>query len=186
MKVYNMAVLLSFIDQENSPNYFFFWGHQLKKNGMISKSCLSQWYSASFTADGNTYSTAEHYMMAQKSKLFKDQVTFEKILKAPFPKEVKQLGREVKNFDQSVWEKYRFDIAVKGNYAKFSQNAALKKFLLKTGDAVLVEASPVDSIWGIGMAEDNPDASDPEKWKGLNLLGFALMEIRRKLNDEKS
>ncbi len=163
----------------------FFWGHQPKKNGTIGKSCLSQWYPAPFTVDDTTYHTAEHYMMAQKAKLFKDQTTFEQIIHVTSPKEAKLLGRQVKNFDQSAWEKHRLAIAVKGNYAKFSQSESLKSFLLQTGDAVLVEASPVDTIWGIGMAEDNPNASDPEKWKGLNLLGLALMEVRRKLYDEK-
>ena len=52
---------------------------------------------------------------------------------------------------------------------------------MATGDSILVEASPVDKIWGIGLAADNPDAQNPLKWKGQNMLGFALMEVRDEL-----
>jgi len=91
------------------------------------------------------------------------------------------LGRQVKNYDDKLWLANRYEIVKQGNYHKFSQNKDLKTFLINTKDRVLVEASPVDPIWGIGMATDHKDVSNPEKWKGLNLLGFALMEVRDEL-----
>ena len=93
----------------------------------------------------------------------------------------KKLGRQIKHFDEQIWLEQRFDIVVKGNYLKFSQNPELKQFLLNTSYRVIVEASPVDPIWGIGMAADHRDAANPKRWKGLNLLGFALMQVRDQL-----
>jgi ribA/ribD-fused uncharacterized protein len=161
--------------------YTFFWGHQPSKDGSITKTCFSQWWMAPFEVDGITYPTAEHWMMAGKARLFNDTPIVERILQANTPKDVKQLGREIQNFDPSVWDEQKFSIVVTGNQHKFSQHEALKTFLLNTGDRVLVEASPVDAIWGIGMAEDHADITNPLLWKGENLLGYALMEVRDKL-----
>jgi hypothetical protein len=94
---------------------------------------------------------------------------------------IKKLGRLVKEYDDEVWKEHRFDVVVSGNYAKFTQNEELKKFLLSTGNRIIVEASPKDTIWGIGMDEFDEDAINPKKWKGTNLLGFALMEVRSKI-----
>jgi hypothetical protein len=105
-------------------------------------------------------------------------------LAAPHPGEAKKLGRVVQNFDNTHWEETRFDIIVRGNMAKFSQNEALKTFLLSSKNRILVEASPYDSIWGIGVTEDDPKAHKPEQWPGLNLLGFALMAVRARLNTQ--
>lgn len=168
-------------EQGERPRYVFFWGHQAKKTGEIGKACFSQWYEAPFTLKEFIYPTAEHYMMAEKARLFDDQATLAKILSAGAPALAKKLGREIQGFDEQRWEARRFDAVVEGNLAKFSQNAALGDYLLTTGDRVLVEASPVDPVWGIGMAEDHPQAEDPAAWRGLNLLGFALMEVRRQL-----
>jgi hypothetical protein len=121
-------------------------------------------------------------MMAQKARLFADDATFSQIMAYSHPNEAKQLGRMVKNFDAQVWENHRFDIVEQGNLAKFSQNPALKAFLLATGHRVLVEASPADNIWGIGLAQDHTHAQQPHHWRGLNLLGFALMAVRETLN----
>lgn len=156
----------------------FFWGHQPAKDGTIIKSCFSQWWLSSFEVDKIVYKTAEHWMMVKKAELFKDDAVLEKILKAKSPAEAKKLGREVKNYNETLWLAARYDIVKEGNFHKFSQNPALKTFLLNTKDRVIVEASPVDAIWGIGMADDHKDAQNPEKWRGLNLLGFALMEVR--------
>ncbi|SDW42628.1 hypothetical protein SAMN05421504_101547 [Amycolatopsis xylanica] len=104
-----------------------------------------------------------------------------KIRKASHPNEAKTLGRQITGFDEQAWTKHRHDIVVAGNLAKFGQNAELKTFLLNTGDRVLVEASPLDRIWGIGLAEDDERAADPNRWLGLNMLGFALMEVRERL-----
>ena len=124
--------------------------------------------------------TAEHYMMAEKARLFDNSAT-DAIVAAAHPGEAKKLGRKIRNFDQAIWEKHRFDIVVRGNLAKFSQHEPLKQYLLGTGDRVLVEASPHDRIWGIGIAESDPAAQNPYDWKGLNLLGFALMAVREQL-----
>ena len=161
--------------------FLFFWGHQPNKDGSISKTCFSQWWLSSFEVDKVVYKTAEHWMMAKKAELFKDDEVLAKIIKANSPAEAKKLGREVRNYDDKLWLANRYEIVKQGNYHKFSQNADLKKFLMNTNDRVLVEASPVDPIWGIGMAGDHKDVMNPEKWKGLNLLGFALMEVRDEL-----
>ncbi|MBF7091033.1 NADAR family protein [Flavobacterium sp. ALJ2] len=167
---------------ENQDNkYLFFWGHQPNKDGSISKTCFSQWWLSSFEVDNVTYKTAEHWMMAKKAELFNDKEVLEKIIKANSPAEAKKLGREVKSYDDAVWLDNRYEIVRQGNFYKFSQNKNLKEFLINTKDRVLVEASPVDPIWGIGMASDHKDILNPEKWQGLNLLGFALMEVRDEL-----
>ncbi|KFF04760.1 NADAR family protein [Flavobacterium reichenbachii] len=167
--------------EKHDNKYLFFWGHQPNKDGSISKTCFSQWWLSSFEVDGTTYKTAEHWMMAKKALLFNDQEVLEKIIQAKSPAEAKKLGREVKNYIDTVWLANRFEIVKEGNLHKFSQNKDLKEFLLNTNERVIVEASPVDPIWGIGMAGDHKDVLNPEKWKGLNLLGFALMEVRDEL-----
>ena len=157
--------------------YLFFWGHRQKSEQVIDKSCFSQWFPKGFSIDKIYYETAEHYMMAEKARLFDDSMVDE-ILKAKSTKEVKALGRRVKNFDENIWNKVSFDVVVKGNMAKFSQHQDLKQFLLSTSSRVIVEASPYDKVWGIGMLADNEMATNPLKWKGLNKLGFALMFVR--------
>lgn len=167
------------IDLENG--FLFFWGHQPSKDGILTKTCLSQWWKSSFMLDGITYQTAEHWMMAEKARLFKDQEILQKILMVDSPAAAKKLGRKVKNFNPDTWNQRRFEIVVEGNYHKFSQNNDLKEFLIQTGNRIIVEASPVDAIWGIGIATDHKEISNPAKWRGLNLLGFALMEVRDKI-----
>ncbi|AMA48116.1 MULTISPECIES: NADAR family protein [Flavobacterium] len=163
---------------DKNAKFLFFWGHQPSNDGSITKTCFSQWWQSSFTVDGIVFPTAEHWMMAQKAKLFNDDEMFDKIIHAKSPAQVKQFGRQVRGFDQKIWEDNRFEIVVQGNYHKFSQNEALKEFLLNTNNRVIVEASPVDKIWGIGLTGDDPKANNPKTWNGLNLLGFALMEVR--------
>ncbi|UOQ66239.1 NADAR family protein [Hymenobacter volaticus] len=171
------------LEAGHNLKYVFFWGHTGQPGGVVGKECFSQWYPAAFTLDGDTYATTEHYMMAEKARLFGDEVTRTAILTATHPNEAKKLGRTVQNFDASRWEAARFNIVVQGNVAKFSQHPTLREFLRQTGSRVLVEASPVDAIWGIGLAQDSPHASNPAEWQGLNLLGFALMEVREQLAD---
>jgi ribA/ribD-fused uncharacterized protein len=174
---------------KDTPNakYLFFWGHHPSHDGSITKSCFSQWWQSSpFHIDGVTYKTAEHYMMAEKARLFGDLAIADRILQSSHPKEAKDLGRQAQGFDDALWQNHRSEIVIAGNYAKFTQNTALREFLLNTGDRILVEASPVDRIWGIGLAADHPDASQPEKWPGLNLLGFALMHVRDRMRQELS
>ncbi|MGH1518534.1 NADAR family protein [Chryseobacterium sp. JK1] len=159
--------------------FLFFWGHTTKDE--VTKSCFSQWYPGKFEEEGIMYRTAEHYMMAGKAKLFNDVEMLEKILQSPSPNQVKSLGRKVKNFDPQLWEEHKYEIVKKGNILKFSQNQKFKDFLLSTGEKILVEASPYDKIWGIGMLETDRRAENPLLWQGENLLGFALMEVRDEL-----
>ncbi|MBB1193722.1 DUF1768 domain-containing protein [Flavobacterium sp. SOK18b] len=161
--------------------FLFFWGHQPSKDGIITKTCFSQWWVSPFIVDGITYKTAEHWMMAKKAELFNDNEVLEKIIQANSPAEAKKLGREVKNYDDVLWLANRYEIVKQGNFHKFSQHSDVKEFLINTKERILVEASPVDAIWGIGMAGDHKDVLNPEKWRGLNLLGFALMEVRDEL-----
>ena len=179
MTQYNLPWLIEKIQMGKTPKFLFFWGHQPGKDGQITASCFSQWWESSpFVVEGITYTSAEHWMMAQKALLFDDQATFDKIILAKTPAEAKKLGRAVQNFEQAKWEEKRFELVTAGNVHKFGQDPDLKTFLLNTQDRVLVEASPLDPIWGIGLAASDPKAQDPEQWEGLNLLGFALMAAR--------
>ncbi len=158
MKIRTREELVNYVNRGKKVKYLFFWGHQIKGNA-VSKSCFSQWYTSPFNDGENRFATAEHYMMHGKAKLFGDTDAMEKALQAKNPG------------------------AVKANLAKFSSNDELKAFLINTGKRVLVEASLVDKIWGIGLAEDNDAAQNPNLWKGENLLGFALMEVREQLQN---
>ncbi|MCB1178189.1 MAG: NADAR family protein [Leptospiraceae bacterium] len=163
-------------------DFIFFWGHH-KKNEEITKSCLSQWYDSTFIHENIKYLTAEHWMMAEKARLFNDKENFELIIKSNHPSEVKKLGRQIKNFNPELWNENKYKIVIEGNFLKFNQNKDLKNFLLQTGNKVLVEASPEDKIWGIGLSENDPDIYNIKNWKGENLLGFSLMEVRDRLKD---
>ncbi len=158
-------------------NLILFWGHTAKP-GKIRKACFSQWYPIHFTLEGVEYCCTEQYMMAQKALLFGDQETCARIMATDQAGEIKALGREVRNFDEQKWNENKYQIVLRGNVAKFSQNEPLKEFLLGTGTAVIAEASPYDGIWGIRLGLDDPKAQDPRNWNGENLLGFALMEAR--------
>lgn len=156
-------------------DFLFFWGHQ---GTAARKGSLSQWFPSPFTENEHTFATAEHYMMWRKAVLFDDRHTAARVLAAEDPKQAKDLGRQVRNFDRAAWEAHRSAIVVDGNTLKFSQHEQMRSFLLGTGDHVLVEASPLDRVWGIGLHEDDPRAGDPAQWRGLNLLGFALCAVR--------
>ena len=145
---------------------------------------FSQWHMAKMTIDDVDYNCCEQYMMAEKARLFGDQETLNKILSAKTPKEQKNLGRLVSGFDEKVWKKNRYQIVCKGNLAKFSQNEGIRKKLLDTGDATLCEAAHYDPIWGVGLRASDPRIKDPKKWKGLNLLGQALMYVRQELQND--
>ncbi|MEP0266401.1 NADAR family protein [Dokdonia sp.] len=167
--------------QKEILKYVFFWGHTPSKNGTTTKSCFSQWWTLDFEVGGTMYKTAEHWMMAEKARLFSDNEILEKIIKASHPNQVKKLGRKVSGFDPEIWDAHKYEIVKEGNYHKFSQHKNLKEFLINTGDRVLVEASPFDPVWGIGLDQNKPNVEDPNTWKGENLLGFALMEVRDRL-----
>jgi ribA/ribD-fused uncharacterized protein len=181
-KARSCKALVTEIQSGLAPKWLFFWGHTPSKDGQVSKSCFSQWWDGhAFTHEGVAYATAEHFMMAEKARLFGDALTLSRILTAKSPAEAKKLGRLVQGFDEKQWLAARWNIVVQGNLAKFSQHADLRAFLVETGDRVLVEASPYDRIWGIGMSATAPEVEDPSQWNGLNLLGFALMEVRELL-----
>lgn len=142
---------------------------------------LSNWYPSPFTYAGADYFCAEQYMMAQKAKAFKDYGALERIMASKDPGEVKNLGRQVQNYDSETWDKIRYQIMRRGIRAKFQQNTELLNKLMETGMSVLVEASPRDKVWGVKMVADDPDITLIHKWKGRNLLGRVLMQVRSDL-----
>ncbi|MBL7257693.1 NADAR family protein [Paractinoplanes lichenicola] len=170
----------------NRVKYLFFWGHQAERDGSAGAGCLSQWWPSRFTTEGHSFASAEHYMMWRKAVLFGDEAMAERILVAPHPKVAKALGGRVEHFRQEEWDAHRYEIVVAGNLAKFGQDDELRDYLLTTGERVLVEASPLDRIWGIGLGRDDPRAADPRRWRGTNLLGFALMDVRESLRHQSS
>ena len=178
----NLADLIAAMDGGWQPKFVFYWGHKPRVAG-VGRHVFSQWFEAPFEIDGICYPTAEHYMMAEKARLFGDETNRQKIIANPKPGAAKAYGRLVEGFDPATWEAHRTEIVVRANVAKFSQYPALGDYLLTTGDKVLVEASPNDDIWGIGIAADDEAAADPRCWPGLNLLGFALMRVRTMLRE---
>lgn len=164
--------------------YLHFWGHRPRRDGSPGPGCLSQWWPSPFTVAGGEYVTAEHWMMAGKARLFGDTEAERRVMAAAHPGAAKKAGRTVRGFDEEIWRRERFGIVVEGSVHKFRQHPDLRVYLLSTGDRVLVEASPLDRVWGIGLAADDERAQDPARWRGLNLLGFALMEARERLRAE--
>lgn len=145
---------------------------------------FSNWAPTPFTVDGVSFSTAEQYIMYRKCLTFGDTVTAKKLLSSDSPREQKALGREAAGYIDSVWAGIRQTVAIRGLYAKFSQDAELKRLLLGTGDAVLVECTSNDRIWACGLDKDDDDRLSADRWKGQNILGFALMEVRNMLRAE--
>ena len=142
---------------------------------------FSQWYRCRFEADGRSFGCAEQYMMHGKALLFGDAAVAAEILAADHPKVHKALGRKVHGFDGAIWEREREGIVLAGNRAKFTQNAPLLELLLATAGTTLVEASPFDRIWGVGLAASSPLIHDRSKWRGKNLLGKVLTRLRDEL-----
>jgi ribA/ribD-fused uncharacterized protein len=180
----SVAELTEAIDRGEQVKFLFFWGHKPQPDGSLGRGCLSQWWPAPFSVDGVVFATAEHYMMWRKAMLFGDEQIAAQILAAPHPSQAKALGRQARGFDDAAWAAHRFEIVVAGSVAKFGQDPGLRDFLLATGDRVLVEASPRDRVWGIGLGAANERAEDPRQWRGLNLLGFALMRARETLRED--
>ena len=181
----NICEIKDRIDRGEQVEYLFFWSHRPNPDGSIDKTCFSQWFDASFELSGIRYRTAEHYMMAEKTRLFDDRIILAEILAAKHPRQVQILGQKIQNFQEEVWHAHRFQIVIDGNTAKFGQNHLLKQFILSTRTQILVEASPDDRIWGIGLAADCPNIENPNSWQGTNLLGFALMEARSRLQFDR-
>ncbi|MEO3977337.1 NADAR family protein [Streptomyces sp. CAU 1734] len=176
-----ISTLIQQVSTGERVKYLHFWGHAPRRDGQLGASCLSQWWPASFVVGGERYATAEHWMMAAKARLFGDAEAERLALDAKGPAQAKRAGRLVRGFDEAIWRRERFGIVREGSVHKFGGDPALREFLLGTGDRVLVEASPLDRVWGIGLAADDERAGDPARWRGLNLLGFALMAARDEL-----
>jgi len=179
--VYSLEALRSEYENGKIYKFLFFYGHTPPSDGSINQSCFSQWWMQNFEVEGVRYLCAEQFMMAEKARLFNDSEMLESIMQTAFPKEMKAYGRAVRNFDQSIWDANCYQIVKNASKAKFTQNTELLEFLLGTRNRILVEASPRDRIWGIGMGKNNLDADNPLKWRGRNLLGFALTEVRDEL-----
>ena len=142
---------------------------------------LSNWYMSPFTADGIRFSSMEQFMMYRKAVAFGDRDRAAQILDTEDVGRIKELGRLVSGYNDNYWNGIRQIVVYEGLYAKFSQNEELKRLLRATGKAVLAECAVKDRIWGIGLSMDDPDRLDRRKWKGQNLLGYALMMVREKL-----
>jgi ribA/ribD-fused uncharacterized protein len=155
-----------------TPRFVMFWR---------PPGAFGQWTLSPFTIDGVLYNCAEQYMMAEKARLFQDRVIEAQILQCESPRQQKKLGQQVAGFNAARWDAERCHIVFRGNLAKFTQNAELGDELLATGDRRLVEASPMDKIWGIGFAANHPNAYHPDKWTGLNLLGNVLENVRAEM-----
>lgn len=179
--IYNVNQIIQQYNDGKPQEFLFFYSHRCER-GLITKACFSQWYPCEFIVDGIRFHTAEQYMMSQKALHFKDAAVYKEIMKSHDPADYKALGRQVKGFSEAEWREVKYRTVLKGNLAKFSQNPRLGDFLLSTGKKILAEAAPNDTNWGIGMAADDPAIYDPNYWRGENLLGFALMETRDRLN----
>jgi ribA/ribD-fused uncharacterized protein len=160
--------------------YLCFWGHRPLPDGRIGPGCLSQWWPSPFTVAGVEYATAEHWMMAGKARLFEDAEAERRVLSAAHPAGAKKAGRLVRGFDEAVWERERFRIVVEGSVHKFASDPALRAFLLNTGERVLVEASPVDRVWG-RRGGDRPRAVAGAESAGVRADGGTGTAARRRL-----
>jgi ribA/ribD-fused uncharacterized protein len=177
-KHYDINWLTEKFESGDTLKYVFFWGHTNKYNEDVGKFCLSQWFESPFSVGSISYNSAEHWMMANKALLFGHKSNFDKIVNCEKPGEAKELGRQVLGYDEQTWNEKKFDIVKLGNIHKFNQYPKFADFLLKTEKRILVEASPVDNIWGIGLSQDSSDIENIYAWRGQNLLGFALMATR--------
>ena len=193
---YNMDVTIAVIDDsalqlgtsilsqatgtksESNSGFQFFW-HEYEDYGVFS-----QWFRSPFIIEGIRYETAEQYMMAKKALLAGDLRGYTLIMNEPDPAKCKQLGRQVKGLDTSAGDRWKEDVVYHANLAKFSQNENARQTLLSTGNKILAEASPYDTIWGIGMEASDPNSTSPAKWNGKNLLGKALMRVRDALKEK--
>ncbi len=142
---------------------------------------LSNWYLSNFVIDGILFSSMEQYMMYKKAMCFDDKVVAGEILETKDVAKIKALGRQVSNYNDSIWNGMRQIIIYEGLIAKFTQNEILKEQLKSTGDAILAECAVQDKIWGIGLSMKDSNRLDIDKWKGQNLLGYALMLVRNKV-----
>lgn len=150
-----------------TDTHIYFWGGR-----------FSNFFPITFFAENHKFYTSEQYYMWRKAKFFEDEENAELILNVKSPADAKALGRKVRNYDDKLWSEVRYQIMVKACVMKFNASQNMFDFIVNTGDKVLVEASPFDRIWGVGLTQDNDDILFEHRWKGENLLGKALMEVR--------
>lgn len=158
-----------------TDTHVYFW------NGIYS-----QWSKSKFTEGEIEYPNAEKYMMMKKAEVFGAHEILFQMMKTDNPKTVKALGRKIKNFTDSKWDAHKMEIVTQASYLKFTQNPSLLKQLLAEQHLELVEASPVDKVWGIGLHYDNDEVLDKSKWKGQNLLGKCIMKAREQIINEET
>lgn len=154
--------------ERETDTHIYFW-----------RGALSNWHSCEFQHEGHTFQNSEQAFMWEKAMYFEDYDIADKILKTPNPRENKKLGRQVKNFNTEIWMTLSFGIMAYVNKSKWTSSKKMKKLLLSTGDKILVEASPYDKIWGVGLESTNDLILNEGNWEGMNLLGKALMETRK-------
>ena len=182
VEVLDFCELSTFPNTEEQKRFFEEWSTMPTMKDYLffyeTQSPLSQWYKCNFTENGIIFQSAEQYMMYHKALLFDDNEIATKILATTNQRKQKELGRLVQNFKENVWIKHRAEIVYNGNLLKFQQNPELKEYLISTSGKILVEASPTDCIWGIGLDSNQPESANVRHWKGLNLLGYALTQVR--------
>ncbi|KJE19628.1 ribA/ribD-like protein [Frankia torreyi] len=167
------------LEHQAAPLRFrYFWGQRQAVADGTGAGCLSLRWPARFAVDGVDYPSAQHYVLARKAGLFGDQAAAEAVLALPAPISLAAIGRRIRGFDEAVWDRHRYAVALAANSAKFAQNAILRTYLAGTAGLVLADISPRDRVWGIGCDRDDDRAGRPSAWPGRNLLGFALMEVR--------
>ena len=142
---------------------------------------FSNWYLSNFAESGLVFTSAEQYMMYHKALTFHDDRMAEAILNTEDVAKIKQYGRQVANYDDTVWSAVRYNVVRQAVYLKFTQNKQLYYLLKTTGDDILCECAVHDRVWGIGLSMTDPKRFDPKKWRGMNLLGKALMDVRAML-----
>lgn len=161
-------------EEKGEPQYTFFWHGP-----------FSQWHRVEIKIGGKAFNSCEQFMMWSKAMLFGDVHSAHKIMRTDSPKEQKKFGREINGFNEDTWRMFSGGVVYTGNYGKFTQHPNLKSQLLATRGTVLVEASPHDRIWGIGLAEEDPRAKHRKEWRGLNLLGWTLTRVREAIAFEE-
>lgn len=164
-------------------NMVYFWKPKLKNYGVLDAACCCQWWLSKFTFEGVEFRSAEHAMMYGKAKMFNDPQAMAAILEERHPHAAKAIGRQVRNFNVNTWDTESYELVRAINEAKFTQDPALKKWLMSLPkNTVFVETSPYDRLWGIGLAENEPvDLTNIKNWQGQNKLGFAITEVFQKL-----
>jgi len=156
-----------------NDKYFFFWKHR-----------LSQWHIVNFKVDSYTYNCCEQYMMQRKALLMGDFEAADEIMREKNPANHQALGRKIQGFNQDLWNASKYGIVRDGNLARFTQSAECRELLLATGDKEICESSPHDLVWGCGLSKEDPLILDKNNWRGQNLLGKVLTEVRETLKEE--